>query len=46
MWDRLLVDCNIATLEERPGDALGLIENAASASGPSSPGSVRTKSSR
>ena len=29
MWDRLLVDCNIATLEERPGNALGLVENGA-----------------
>lgn len=29
MWDRLLVDCNIATLEERPDDPLGLIENGA-----------------
>ena len=29
MWDRLLVDCNIATLEERPGNSLGLIENGA-----------------
>jgi imidazolonepropionase len=29
MWDRLLVDCNVATLEERPGNPLGLIENAA-----------------
>src|SRR4051794_39597163 len=29
MWDRLLVDCNIATLEERPGNPLGLIDNAA-----------------
>ena len=29
MWDRLLVDCNVATLEERPGNSLGLIENAA-----------------
>jgi imidazolonepropionase len=29
MWDRLLVDCNIATLEERPGNPLGLIENGA-----------------
>ncbi|MFL6764691.1 MAG: imidazolonepropionase [Sphingomicrobium sp.] len=29
MWDRLLVDCNIATFEERPGNPLGLIENAA-----------------
>ena len=29
MWDRLLVDCNIATFEERPGSPLGLIENGA-----------------
>jgi imidazolonepropionase len=29
MWDRLLVDCKIATLEERPGNPLGLIENGA-----------------
>jgi imidazolonepropionase len=29
MWDRLLVDCNIATLEESPGNPLGLIENGA-----------------
>jgi imidazolonepropionase len=29
MWDRLLVDCNIASLEERPGNPLGLIENGA-----------------
>ena len=29
MWDRLLVDCNIATLEETPGNPLGLIENGA-----------------
>src|SRR5437762_9083834 len=29
MWDRLLVDCRIATFEERPGNPLGLIENAA-----------------
>jgi imidazolonepropionase len=29
MWDRLLVDCNIATFEDRPGNPLGLIENAA-----------------
>ena len=29
MWDRLLVGCNIATLEERPGNPLGLIENGA-----------------
>jgi imidazolonepropionase len=26
MWDRLLVDCNIATFEEGPGNPLGLIE--------------------
>ena len=29
MWDRLLVDCNIATFEDRPGNPLGLIENGA-----------------
>lgn len=29
MWDRLLVDCNIATFEERTGNPLGLIENGA-----------------
>ena len=29
MWDRLLVDCRIATLEARPGDPLGLIDNGA-----------------
>jgi imidazolonepropionase len=29
MWDRLLVDCNIATFEEGPGNPLGLIENGA-----------------
>ena len=29
MWDRLLVDCNIATIEERPGNPLGIIENGA-----------------
>lgn len=29
MWDRLLVDCNVATFEERPGNPLGVIENAA-----------------
>jgi imidazolonepropionase len=29
MWDRLLVDCNVATLEGTPGDPLGLVENAA-----------------
>src|ERR1700745_1814167 len=29
MWDRLLVDCNIATFEESPRNPLGLIENGA-----------------
>jgi len=29
MWDRLLVDCNIATFEESAGNPLGLIENGA-----------------
>jgi len=29
MWDRLLVDCNIATLEGRPCNPLGLVENGA-----------------
>ena len=29
MWDRLLVDCNIVTFEESPGNPLGLIDNAA-----------------
>src|SRR3954462_11228431 len=29
MWDRLFVDCNIATMEEGPGNPLGLIENGA-----------------
>jgi len=29
MWDRLLVDCNIATFENMPGNPLGLLENAA-----------------
>ena len=29
MWDRLLVDCNIATLEDMPGNPLGLLENGA-----------------
>src|SRR3954468_18713002 len=29
MWDRLLVDCNIATFEEKPGNPLGVIENGA-----------------
>ena len=29
MWDRLLVDCRIATFEELPGNPLGLINNGA-----------------
>ena len=29
MWDRLLVDCNVATFEDKPGNPLGLIENGA-----------------
>src|SRR4051794_9353505 len=29
MWDRLLVDCRIATLVARPGDPLGIIDNGA-----------------
>src|SRR3954465_14395098 len=29
MWDRLLVDCRIATLEEAPGNPLGGIDNGA-----------------
>ena len=29
MWDRLLVDCRIATFEEAPGDPLGIVENGA-----------------
>ena len=29
MWDRLLVDCNIATLEDMPGNPLGVVENGA-----------------
>jgi len=29
MWDRLLVDCRIATCEEASGNPLGLIDNAA-----------------
>ena len=29
MWDRLLVDCRVATMEAAPGDPLGVIENAA-----------------
>ena len=29
MWDRLLVDCNIATMDGRPGDPLGAVTNGA-----------------
>jgi imidazolonepropionase len=29
MWDRLLVDCRVATMETAPGDPLGVIENGA-----------------
>jgi imidazolonepropionase len=29
MWDRLLIDCNVATMEARPGDPLGVMTNAA-----------------
>jgi imidazolonepropionase len=29
MWERLLVDCNIATFEESPGNPLGIVENGA-----------------
>src|SRR3569832_785641 len=29
MWDRLLVDCRIATCEGTPGNPLGVIENGA-----------------
>jgi imidazolonepropionase len=29
MWDRLLIDCNVATMEPRGGDPLGVIANAA-----------------
>ena len=29
MWDRLLVDCNIATMDARPGDPLGVVINGA-----------------
>ena len=28
MWDRLLIDCNVATMEAAPGDPLGVITNA------------------
>jgi imidazolonepropionase len=29
MWDRLLIDCNVATMESRPGDPLGVMTSAA-----------------
>ena len=29
MWDRLLVDCRLATFDEAPGNPLGLVENGA-----------------
>ena len=29
MWDRLLVDCNIATMVPGPGNPLGIVENGA-----------------
>lgn len=29
MWDRLFVDCNIATMDSRPGDPLGVVTNGA-----------------
>jgi len=29
MWDRLLIDCNVATMHAAPGDPLGVITNAA-----------------
>src|SRR6476619_504879 len=29
MWDRLLTDCHIATMEPSPGNPLGIIENGA-----------------
>jgi imidazolonepropionase len=29
MWDRLLIDCNVATMEAVPGDPLGVVTNAA-----------------
>ena len=29
MWDRLLTDCNVATMDPRRGDALGVVTNAA-----------------
>src|SRR5687768_10184583 len=29
MWDRLLIDCHVATMEGAPGDPLGIVTNAA-----------------
>jgi imidazolonepropionase len=29
MWDRLLIDCNVATMEAAPGNPLGIVENGA-----------------
>lgn len=29
MWDRLLVDCRVATMEAAPGNPLGIVDNAA-----------------
>jgi imidazolonepropionase len=29
MWDRLFIDCNVATMEAAPGNPLGVIENGA-----------------
>ena len=29
MWDRILTDCHVATLEAAPGDPLGIVTNAA-----------------
>ena len=56
MWDRLLVDCHIATMEPTPGNPLGLIDNGAVAirrtgssawaSAPNSPAFAPRKSSR
>src|SRR5687768_12151663 len=29
MWDRLLIDCHVATMQAAPGDPLGIVANAA-----------------
>ena len=29
MWDRLLTDCNVATMVPAPGNPLGIMKNAA-----------------